>query len=67
VGSLAINHDTLTHAVLVMKPVSEFYEYFPWTIPVKATEGDAVVDQIAAIRNVERRYRSRESLTKILA
>lgn len=54
-------------ALLVMKSIPKFYEYFPWTIPVKATERDAVVDQIAAIGKVERGYRSRESLPEILA
>jgi len=39
-----------------LKSIAEFYEHFAWAIPVKAAEGDAVIDQIAAIGHIERGY-----------
>jgi hypothetical protein len=48
--------DRPTQRFLVAQSIPKFYEYLAGAIPVKAAEGDAVVDQIAAVGNVERGY-----------
>jgi hypothetical protein len=40
----------------VMKSIPKFYEYLPGAIPVEAAERHAVIDQVAAVGNVERGY-----------
>ncbi len=42
-----------------MKVVTEFHENLSRIIPVKAAEGQTIVEQQVAIRNVESRYRDR--------